>query len=119
MGRSTGFRIGVTFREADEAHVQVIGPVRREEASRVVTLVRALLEAGARQLVVDLAGAESCDPALTVYLDRERRRVGAQGGWLVVDGSPATMRHDTSTLVDAFRIYRHVRGGRPTLQLVR
>lgn len=102
------FRVGTTFRGDDEALVTVTGPVDNRDAARVVTLLRALLQSGARRLVVDLAQVENCDPALTAYLDRERRRVRALGGWMIVAGSPATLRHDTSTLAEIFRVYQQV-----------
>lgn len=103
-----GFRISTDRRREDEALVTVTGPVDRAAAERVATVLRAMLDTGARQILVDLARVDGCDPALTVYLEHERRRIRALGGWLVVDGSPATLRHDTATLGEIFRVYRRV-----------
>jgi anti-anti-sigma regulatory factor len=108
MAREQGFRIRTEFRREDEAHVTVTGPVDRTAAEVVATVLRAMLDTGARQVLVDLAQVDGCDPALTLYLEHERRRLRTLGGWLVVDGSPATLRHDTATLGEIFRVYRHV-----------
>jgi anti-anti-sigma regulatory factor len=108
MARDQGFRIRTEFRREDEAHVTVTGPVDRAAAEVVATVLRAMLDTGARQVLVDLARIDGCDPALTAYLEHERRRLRALGGWLVVDGSPATLRHDTASLGEIFRIYRRV-----------
>ena len=61
----SGFRLDLTLRRDDEAHLAVEGPVGSVETRRIATLVQALLAAGARQLIVDLDLVESCDPALT------------------------------------------------------
>ena len=105
----SGFRLDLTLRRDDEAHIAVEGPVGGVETRRIATLVQALLAAGARQLIVDLHHVESCDPALTALLERQRRHLAAAGGWMIVDGAPSTPGDDTSSLVEIFEIYRHVR----------
>lgn len=119
-----GFRMAATLRHTDEAFVTVEGPVDADHTPQVIAMIQALLAAGARQVFVDLARVHECDPALTAYLDRRRRQVTAQGGWMVVDGSPSTLRLDSTSLGEIFAVYRRVtrpqripaqadRGGRP------
>ena len=105
----SGFRVDLTLRRDDEAHLAVQGPVGSVETRRIATLLQALLAAGARQLIVDLHHVESCDPALTALLERQRRHLTAAGGWMIVDGAPSTPGDDTSSLLEIFDIYRHVR----------
>jgi hypothetical protein len=108
----SGFRVDLTLRRDDEAHIAVEGPVGSVETRRIVTLVGALLAAGARQLIVDLDHVEGCDPAFIAFLERQRRQLAAAGGWMIVDGAPSTPGDDTSSsLVEIFEIYRHVRAG--------
>jgi hypothetical protein len=99
------------LRGDDEAHIAVEGPVGSVETRRIATLVQALLTAGARQLIVDLDHVESCDPALTAVLEQQRRHLAATGGWMIIDGAPSAPGDDTSSLVEIFEIYRHVRAG--------
>jgi hypothetical protein len=103
--------VDLTLRRDDEAHIAVEGPVGSVETRRIATLVQALLAAGARQLIVDLDHVERCDPALTAFLERQRRHLAAAGGWMIIDGAPTTPGDDTSSLVEIFEIYRHVRAG--------
>jgi len=111
----SGFRMDLTLRCDDEARIAIEGPVGGVETRRIAMLVQALLAAGARQLIVDLAQVESCDPALTAFLEQQQRHLVAAGGWMLVDGAPPTPGDDASTLVEIFEIYRHVRGlARPT-----
>jgi hypothetical protein len=106
----SGFRVDLTLRRPDEAHVAVQGAVGSVETRQITTLLQALLAAGARQLIVDLEQVERCDPALTAYLERQQRHLAATGGWMIVDGAPSTPADDASSLVGIFEIYRHVRG---------
>jgi hypothetical protein len=106
-----GFRLGVTLRGRDEAQVTVEGSLDSDSSAQVVTLVGALLRAGARQLFVDLAGVLDCDPGLAAYLERQRRHVASQGGWMVIDGGRTDrcqLDPDNSTLEEIFDIYRQV-----------
>ena len=103
-----GFRMAATLRHTDEAHLTLEGPVGADRTPQVIAMVQALITAGARRLFVDLARVHECDPALTGYLDRQRRVVTALGGWMVVDGSPSTMRLDATPLTEIFEIYRRV-----------
>jgi len=105
----SGFRVDLTLRRQDEAHVAVKGTVGSVETRQVATLVQALLTAGARQLIVDLDQVERCDPALTAFLERQQHHLAATGGWMIVDGAPSTPADDASSLVGVFEIYRHVR----------
>ena len=105
----TGFRLDLTLRRDDEAHIAVEGPVGGVETRRIATLLLALLAAGARQLIVDLGHVESCDPTLTALLERQRRHLTAAGGWMIVDGAPARPGADTSSLMEILDINRHVR----------
>lgn len=107
----SGFRLDLTLRRDDEAHIAVEGPVGSVETGRIATLIQALLAAGARQLIVDLDHVESCDPALTAFLEAQRRHLAAAGGWMIVAGAPSLSDDDTASLVEIFDIYRHVRAG--------
>ena len=107
----SGFRLDLTLRRDDEAHIAVAGPVGSAETQQIATLLQALLAAGARQLVIDLDHVERCDPTLTAFLERQRRHLVAAGGWMIVDGAPSTPGDDISSLVEIFEIYRHVRAG--------
>lgn len=102
------FRIGVTLRDADEAQVTLTGTVSQQEARRAHLLIDALVQAGARQLLVDLAQVDHCDHDLLVYLDELRRYLTGQGGWMIIDGFPDALRDDTTTLDDIFAVYRRV-----------
>jgi hypothetical protein len=102
------FRVDLTLRREDEAHVAVAGAVGSVETRQIATLVEALLAAGARQLIVDLDQVERCAPALTAFLDQQRHHLAAAGGWMIVDGAPSTPADDASSLVEIFDIYRHV-----------
>lgn len=57
----SGFRLDLTLRRDDEAHIAVEGPVGSIETRRIATLIQALLAAGARQLIIDLDHVERCD----------------------------------------------------------
>ena len=107
----SGFRVDLTLRRDDEAHIAVEGPVGSVETRRIATLVQALLATGARQLIVDLDHVEGCDPALIAFLERQRHHLAAAGGWMIIDGAPSTPGDDTSSLVEIFEIYRQVRAG--------
>ena len=106
----SGFRLDLTLRQDDEAHIAVAGPVGSVETGQIATLVQALLAVGARQLIVDLDHVGQCDPALIAFLERQRRLIATAGGWIIVVGAPSTPGDDTSSLVEIFEIYRHVRG---------
>jgi hypothetical protein len=92
-----------------ESMITVVGTVDREGAVRIGTLVRGLCDAGATQVLLDLVQVSTCDPSLAGALDFQRRRLAAAGGWLIVDGSPATLGDDLGLpLLETFRIYREV-----------
>ena len=108
----SAFRIGAPFR-GDEALVTVEGPVDRDQRDQVVTLVGALVAAGARHVCVDVAPVRPADAELLRQLERERRHVRSIGGCMVVDGATtAPEDDDTATLMEAFVIYRHAVGTR-------
>jgi anti-anti-sigma regulatory factor len=93
-----------------EAMITVTGTVDRRAAGQISTLLRGLCDAGAAQVFLDLAWVSSCDRSLAGLLGLQRRRLEASGGWLIVDGSPATLGDDLAASLDeAFRAYREVR----------
>src|SRR3954451_6309112 len=106
----SGFRMDLTLRRDDEARIAIEGPVGGVETRRIAMLVQALLAAGARQLIIDLAQVESCDPALTAFLEQQQRHLVAAGGWMLVGGGPPPPRDEASTPEEIFEISRHVRG---------
>ena len=110
------FRMVITYRRIDEAHVVVEGPIREAEARQIAALLATAVDVGARQLFVDLARIDSCDQRFLIRLDRLRHRLISIGGWMVVDGAPATLAEDTSTLDEIFTTYRHVTGLQPPLE---
>ncbi|WP_300007561.1 STAS domain-containing protein [Pseudonocardia sp.] len=110
-------QVSTTLRSGGEATMAVSGTVERESVARLDTLVTALCAAGATRVVVDLSRVSACDRSLLAVLERTRSQVEAMGGWLVLDGSPATMSaYDELPLDAVFRIYRDAcgyRGGAP------
>ena len=104
------FRLSVTFRPVDEAHVTVEGTVEPEKSRQLAALLVTLVDIGARQLLVDLARVDTCDPEFPVFLNGLRRRLVSLGGWMVVDGPPTTPDDDTLPLHDLFTIYTRVAG---------
>lgn len=89
------------------ATLAVEGKVDRGAAARLEPLLAGICAAGATRIVVDLSRVASCDRALMRLLERIRSQVEATGGWLVLDGSPATMSgYDELPLDRVFRIYR-------------
>jgi len=108
-----------------ESMLTVTGPVDRSTVVQIEILLRALSDAGASRLLVDLDGVSHCDPALGGAVNRVRRRLPPGDGWLLVDGAPPAVRDDVElSLTRTFRIYREataadLRGGSPgTVPLV-
>jgi anti-anti-sigma regulatory factor len=92
-----------------EALVTATGTIDRKATAGIAALLRGLCDAGATRVLVDLATVSSCDRSLAAALNSQRRRLAASGGWLVVDGSPATLGDDLDlSLTETFRIYREV-----------
>jgi hypothetical protein len=90
-----------------ESVLTVTGPVDRAAVVQIEILLRALSDAGASRLLVDLDGVSQCDPALSGAVSRVRRRLAPGDGWLIVDGAPPAVRDDLDlSLVRTFRIYR-------------
>lgn len=104
------FRLALVFRNGDEAHLTLAGRVDHEDARHVAALVDTLVEAGARQVFVDLTEVDSCDPSLVDFLGRLRRQVGHLDGWMVIDGHPAADENPPS-LEEVFTVYRRVAAG--------
>ena len=93
-----------------EALITVTGGVDRSAVGQVATVLRGLCDAGATRVLLDLALVSACDRSLAGALDFQRRRLAAAGGWLIVDGSPATLGDDLGLpLLETFRIYQEVR----------
>ena len=76
--------------------------------SSVAALLATLVDIGARQLFVDLARVDTCDPDLPEFLNDLRRRMTSLGGWVIVDRSPATLGDDTLPLDELFAVYTRV-----------
>lgn len=92
-----------------EAMVTATGTIDRQATAAIAALLRGLCDAGATRVLVDLAHVSSCDRSLVAALNSQRRRLAASRGWLVVDGSPATLGDDLGlSLAETFRIYREV-----------
>jgi anti-anti-sigma regulatory factor len=92
-----------------EAMLTATGTIDRRATARIAALLRGLCDAGADRVLVDLARVSSCDRSLAGALDSQRRRLAASGGWLIVDGSPATLGDDLGlSLTETFRIYQEV-----------
>ena len=90
-----------------ESMLTVTGPVDRAAVVQIEILLRALSDAGASRLLVDLDGVSQCDPALSGAVSRVRRRLAPGHGWLIVDGAPPAVRDDLDlSLVRTFRIYQ-------------
>lgn len=92
-----------------EAMVTATGTIDRRATAGIAALLRGLRDAGADRLLIDLARVSSCDRSLAAELNVQRERVAASGGWLIVDGPPATLGDDLDlSLAETFRIYREV-----------
>ncbi len=104
------FRVDASLRRGDEAHLAVRGEITPAEGARLVLVLRALVQAGARQVFVDLAAVDACDAAVLAQLQDQQRYVEARGGWLVIDGPPSIVRGIEPTLGEIFRIHRRVTG---------
>ena len=102
------FSTVVTLRNVDEAHMTVEGAVEPNESRQIVALLATLVDIGARQLFVDLARVDTCDPDLPEFLNDLRRRMTSLGGWVIVDRSPATLGDDTLALDELFAVYTRV-----------
>lgn len=99
--------VTTTLRSGSEAMLVVAGPVDRAAVARLDPLLTGLCAAGATRIFVDLSRISYCDRSLLAVLQRIRRQVESSGGWLMLDGSPATMvEYDELPLERAFRIYR-------------
>jgi anti-anti-sigma factor len=99
--------VTTTLRSGSDAMVVVAGAVDRTAVACLEPLLAGLCAAGATRIVVDLSRISFCDRALLAVFERVRRQVEQSGGWLVLDGSPATMsRYDELRLDQVFRIYR-------------
>lgn len=100
-----------TLRGDGRATIAVAGAVDRAAVQRLTSLLVGLRAAGATRVVVDLSRVSSCDHSLLTVLERVRCQVEDSGGWLVVDGSPATLSEYAELPLDAvFRIYRDACG---------
>jgi anti-anti-sigma regulatory factor len=109
-----------TLRSGSEAMVVVAGPVDRDAVARLEPLLSGLCAAGATRVLVDLSRVSFCDRSLMPVFERVRCRVEEAGGWLVVDGSPATMSgYDDLPLDRIFRIYRDACGPRAAVPSTR
>jgi hypothetical protein len=102
------FSTVVTLRNVDEAHMTVEGAVEPNESRQIAALLATLVDIGARQLFVDLARVDTCDPDLPEFLNDLRRRMTSLGGWVIVDRSPATLGDDTLALDELFAVYTRV-----------
>ena len=102
------FSTVVTLRNVDEAHMTVEGAVEPNESRQIVALLATLVDIGARQLFVDLARVDPCDPDLPEFLNDLRRRMKSLGGWVIVERSPATLGDDTLALDELFAVYTRV-----------
>ena len=102
------FSTVVTLRNTDEAHMTVEGAVEPNESRQIAALLVTLVDIGARQLFVDLARVDPCDPDLPEFLNDLRRRMKSLGGWVIVERSPATLGDDTLALDELFAVYTRV-----------
>ena len=102
------FSTVVTLRNVDEAHMTVEGAVEPNESRQIAALLVTLVDIGARQLFVDLARVDPCDPDLPEFLNDLRRRMKSLGGWVIVERSPATLGDDTLALDELFAVYTRV-----------
>lgn len=103
------FRLTISVRHDDEAHIAAEGRIDADEAAQLIVIVRALLDAGAQHIVVDLAHVDTCHPSLRDYLRQQKNHLKVRGGWMIVDGSPATTQGIDHDLVETFTIYQQAR----------
>ena len=101
--------------------LEVVGALGHDSAAELRQRVEGLLVAGVRHLLVDLAEAGPCDPAVIGVFAEAARVLEGRPGWLRVipNGTqPLALELDEATLPDLFAIYRaslgatHRPGGR-------
>ncbi|GAA1268470.1 hypothetical protein GCM10009609_34490 [Pseudonocardia aurantiaca] len=95
--------------DRDHGVLEAIGALGHDSAAELRQRVEGLLVAGVRHLLVDLAEAGPCDPAVIGVLAEAARLLEGRQGWLRVNPNrtrPLAEELDEATLPDLFAIYR-------------
>ncbi|RTL66866.1 MAG: hypothetical protein EKK42_15910 [Pseudonocardiaceae bacterium] len=107
-----GSGVTVAFHGDDDVVVSVRGPLDAA-AVRLATRLLAVADVeGVRHVIVDAVDSPDAPVALRGALDPLRTRLQARGGWLLVEGAPATP-HEPS-LLDVFAAYAEATRGAAT-----
>ncbi|MDT4893457.1 MAG: hypothetical protein QOE97_2492 [Pseudonocardiales bacterium] len=86
---STGTTVGVAHLDGEFAAVTISGHVDLRTVNLLRGLLRLLLDAGVREVVIDLAEISRCDVRLAAVLLTLRARLTARHGTLVLANPPA------------------------------
>ena len=89
--------------------LEVAGVLCQDNAAELRQRVEGLLVAGVRYLLVDLAEADGCDPAVMGVLADAARLLEGRQGWLRINPNrtvPIAAELDEVTLPELFTIYR-------------
>ncbi|MEN3270280.1 STAS domain-containing protein [Pseudonocardia sp.] len=95
--------------DRDHGVLEVAGALCQDNAAELRQRVEGLLVAGVRYLLVDLAEADGCDPAVMGVLADAARLLEGRQGWLRINPNgtlPVAAKLDEATLPDLFAIYR-------------
>jgi hypothetical protein len=87
------------------AVLAVEGRLDRDDCRRALLMLRALLDGGAREVIVDLSAAVAVPSQLLEALGSVRAELRARAGLLLVDGMSDDLR-EPGALVEAFDAYR-------------
>jgi anti-anti-sigma factor len=101
----------VTIRVEQMDLLSVTGGIDDRGLERLRCRLDGLIDAGARLLVADLSGVDSCDGRLFELLARTQHQVGCQGGWLRLVGLRSSVLDalDQAALPDVLLVYRAAR----------
>ncbi|HXV94394.1 MAG TPA: STAS domain-containing protein [Pseudonocardia sp.] len=86
--------VSVVLRGADDAVVALRGPVDLAGERRFRSMLRAVVDAGARHVIVDLSEATDVPGRLPGVLATACRELRRRGGWLLVEGDLGDSGHD-------------------------
>jgi ABC-type transporter Mla MlaB component len=86
MTPSPASAIRLVHDERDQVRLSVRGPMDASATAKLAHYLRAVLEAGARFIVLDLSGKSDCDPGVLTLLADTQRELTARAGMITVVG---------------------------------
>lgn len=106
MLHGSGGAVHIATTGSGDALVTISGVVDAATTRRCGVLLRAVVEAGARHVLVDVGAADLADPAFAGLLGQTRPRLVARGGSLLLDGARDRLRVAEPDLGEVFAAYR-------------